>query len=61
MSVSIGDTAIAISESDKRGITTYGPSLGRAVGFFLTGLVYIVGASLCIYYGIVGLLSCPVS
>jgi uncharacterized membrane protein YecN with MAPEG domain len=37
-------------------ITTYGPSLGRAVGFFLTWLVYIVGAGACIYYSIVELL-----
>jgi uncharacterized protein len=37
-------------------IATYGPSPGRAVGFFLTWFVYIVGASACIYYGIVGLL-----
>jgi uncharacterized protein len=37
-------------------IITYGPSPGRAVGFFLTWLVYIVGASACIYYGILGLL-----
>lgn len=36
-------------------ITTYGPSYGRAVGFFLTWLVYIVGASTCMYYGILGL------
>ncbi len=34
---------------------TYGPSPGRAVGFFLTSWVYIVGASACIYYGIAGL------
>lgn len=38
-------------------ITTYGPSPGRAVGFFLTWLVYIVGASACIYFGVVGVLS----
>ncbi|MCP9886312.1 MAPEG family protein [Synechococcus sp. ATX 2A4] len=38
-------------------ITTYGPSLGRAVGFFLTWLVYIVGAITCIYYGVIGVLS----
>lgn len=30
-------------------IATYGPSPGRAIGFFLTGLVYIVGASSCLY------------
>lgn len=38
-------------------ITTYGPSPGRAVGFFLTWLVYIVGPVACIYYGVVGVLS----
>jgi uncharacterized protein len=30
-------------------IATYGPSPGRAIGFFLTWLVYIVGAGACIY------------
>lgn len=35
-------------------IATYGPSIGRAIGFFLTWLVYIVGANACIYYGIRG-------
>jgi uncharacterized protein len=34
-------------------ITTYGPSPWRAIGFFLTWLVYIVGASACIYSGVV--------
>jgi len=34
-------------------INTYGPSPGRAIGFFLTGFVYLVGAGACIYYGIV--------
>ncbi len=38
-------------------IITYGPSPGRAVGFFLTWFVYIAGANACIYCGIVGLLS----
>lgn len=33
-------------------IKTYGPSLGRAIGFFLTWFVYIIGASACVYYGI---------
>ena len=33
-------------------IRTYGPSPGRAIGFFLTWFVYVVGASACIYYGI---------
>jgi uncharacterized membrane protein YecN with MAPEG domain len=37
-------------------ISTYGPSPSRAVGFFLTWLVYIVGAGACVYYGVVGLL-----
>ncbi|HEY9850805.1 MAG TPA: MAPEG family protein [Leptolyngbyaceae cyanobacterium] len=36
-------------------ITTYGPSPARAIGFFLTWFVYIVGASACIYYGIIGI------
>ncbi|KAB8330602.1 glutathione S-transferase [Scytonema tolypothrichoides VB-61278] len=36
-------------------IHTYGPSLGRAIGFFLTWFVYIAGASACLYYGIVGI------
>lgn len=38
-------------------IATYGPSPGRAVGFFLTWLVYITGASACIYFGVAGVLS----
>ena len=37
-------------------ISTYGPSPGRAIGFFLTWFVYLVGAIACIYYGITGLL-----
>jgi uncharacterized protein len=37
-------------------ISTYGPSPSRAVGFFLTWFVYIVGAGGCVYYGVVGLL-----
>lgn len=32
-------------------ITTYGPSVGRALGFFGTWFVYIVGSLACIYYG----------
>jgi uncharacterized membrane protein YecN with MAPEG domain len=36
-------------------ITTYGPSPSRAIGFFLTWFVYLVGASACIYYSIVEL------
>lgn len=37
-------------------IKVYGPSIGRAIGFFLTWFVYLVGASACIYYGINGIL-----
>ena len=33
-------------------ITTYGPSPGRAVGFFLTWFVYLVSACLCLYSGV---------
>ncbi|MBD2771935.1 MAPEG family protein [Iningainema tapete] len=33
-------------------IKTYGPSVGRASGFFLTWFVYVVGASACVYYGL---------
>jgi uncharacterized membrane protein YecN with MAPEG domain len=36
-------------------IVTYGPSVGRAVGFFLTLFVYLVGAGACIYYGFQGI------
>ena len=36
-------------------IKTYGPSLGRAIGFFLTWFVYIIGAGACIYYGLAGI------
>jgi uncharacterized protein len=36
-------------------IETYGPSPGRAIGFFLTWFAYVVGASACIYCGITGL------
>lgn len=36
-------------------IKTYGPSIGRAVGFFATWFVYILGSTACIYYGFVGL------
>ncbi|BAY75166.1 hypothetical protein NIES25_15840 [Nostoc linckia NIES-25] len=36
-------------------IATYGPSPGRAIGFFLTWFVYIIGAGACVYYGITGL------
>jgi uncharacterized protein len=37
-------------------IKIYGPSPGRAIGFFLTWFVYIVGACGCLYYGLAGLL-----
>lgn len=37
-------------------IKTYGPSPGRAWGFFLTWLVYLLGANACIYYGSIGVL-----
>lgn len=37
-------------------ITTYGPSPGRAIGFFLTWFVYVVGAGACVYNGFAGLL-----
>ncbi|MCU0537948.1 MAG: MAPEG family protein [Hydrococcus sp. Prado102] len=36
-------------------IQIYGPSIGRAIGFFSTWFVYLVGASACIYYGIKGI------
>lgn len=35
-------------------ITTYGPSPGRAIGFFLTWFVYLVGSIACLYYGFKG-------
>jgi uncharacterized membrane protein YecN with MAPEG domain len=37
-------------------IKTYGPSPGRAIGFFLTWFVYLVGAGACVYYGVLGIL-----
>ncbi len=37
-------------------ITRYGPSLGRAIGFFGTWFVYVVGSLACIYYGFQGIL-----
>lgn len=36
-------------------IKTYGPSVGRAIGFITTCFVYVIGASACIYYGFKGL------
>ncbi|MBW4644268.1 MAG: MAPEG family protein [Goleter apudmare HA4340-LM2] len=38
-------------------IKTYGPSPGRAIGFFLTWFVYLVGSSACIYYGLKSIIS----
>lgn len=40
-------------------IGTYGPSLGRAIGFFATWFVYVVGASACVYYGLAGVIKGP--
>ena len=37
-------------------IAKYGPSVGRATGFFLTWFVYIIGSMACLYYGYKGLL-----
>lgn len=37
-------------------IAVYGPSLLRAMGFFLTLLVYSVGAATCLYYGMSNIL-----
>ncbi len=37
-------------------ITRYGPSLGRAIGFFGTWFVYVVGSLACIYYGLKGVI-----
>ncbi|MEM8779465.1 MAG: MAPEG family protein [Cyanobacteria bacterium P01_G01_bin.49] len=37
-------------------INTYGPSPGRAIGFFLTWFVYLVGATACLYYGVIEVL-----
>ncbi|HEY9908593.1 MAG TPA: MAPEG family protein [Thermosynechococcaceae cyanobacterium] len=33
-------------------LQTYGPSPGRAIGFFGTWLVYIVGSVACLYYSL---------
>ncbi|MDZ7996071.1 MAG: MAPEG family protein [Nostoc sp. EfeVER01] len=38
-------------------IKTYGPSPGRALGFFLTWFVYVFGSIACIYYGLVNLMA----
>lgn len=34
-------------------IQTYGPSPGRAIGFFGTWLVYLMGSIACLYYSVV--------
>ncbi|MGB3636022.1 MAG: MAPEG family protein, partial [Rivularia sp. (in: cyanobacteria)] len=33
-------------------IKTYGPSPGRAFGFFITWFVYLIGAGACVFYGV---------
>ncbi len=33
-------------------ISTYGPSIGRAIGFFATWFVYIAGSVSCFYYSV---------
>jgi uncharacterized membrane protein YecN with MAPEG domain len=35
-------------------ITKYGPSMGRAIGFFATWFVYAVAGVACVYYGFTG-------
>lgn len=37
-------------------IAKYGPSIGRATGFFLTWFVYIVGSIACLYYSVSSLI-----
>jgi uncharacterized membrane protein YecN with MAPEG domain len=37
-------------------IVKYGPSVGRATGFFLTWFIYIIGSVACLYYGCKGLI-----
>ncbi|MFQ4138426.1 MAPEG family protein [Nodosilinea sp. PGN35] len=36
-------------------IKTYGPSPGRAIGFFLTWFVYLIGAGACVYLALLRL------
>jgi uncharacterized protein len=36
-------------------IQTYGPSVGRAIGFFGTSLMYLVGSGFCLYIGVMHL------
>lgn len=38
-------------------IGIYGPSSLRAIGFFLTWIVYLVSAGVCLYYGMTGTLT----
>ena len=38
-------------------IGTYGPSPLRAIGFFLTWMVYLFGAGVCLYCGMTGILT----
>ena len=35
-------------------ITKYSPSIRRAIGFFGTWFVYVVGSLACVYYGVIG-------
>lgn len=37
-------------------ITTYGPSIARAIGFFATWIVYLLGSFACLYFGLQQLL-----
>jgi uncharacterized protein len=37
-------------------IKIYGPSPARAIGFFLTWFVYLMGSLACIYYGVKGVI-----
>ena len=37
-------------------ITQYGPSIGRAIGFFATWFAYIVGSVACLYYSCLSLI-----
>ena len=37
-------------------IKIYGPSPGRAFGFFLTWFVYLIGSAACLFYGIKSLI-----
>jgi uncharacterized membrane protein YecN with MAPEG domain len=53
----LGSTLTVARVAHAYGLTTkYGPSVGRATGFFLTWFVYIIGSMACLYYGYKGLL-----